>query len=172
MKITFKPLNEIHFLLLLKWLNSLHIKPWWDPGVEWTIENIQRKYKSYISKYKLENGIAKPIYSFIIELDDNPIGYIQMYNAYDFARSTSLTGLPQSLAAFDFFIGEQEVLRKGVGAKALEEFINEFCLNKYEFIFVDPDPLNIAAIKTYEKCGFKTIKENKNTNAIWMLKKL
>ena len=172
MKITFNLLNEIHLPLLLKWLNSPHLKPWWDPDIEWTIENVQKKYKSYVSKYKLENGVAKPIYSFIIELDYNPIGYIQMYNAYDFTRISQLTGLPQSLAAIDFFIGEQEVLRKGIGAKALEEFINKFCLNKYEFIFVDPDPLNIAAIKTYEKCGFKTIKENKNPKTIWMLKKL
>ncbi len=95
-----------------------------------------------------------------------------MYNAYDFARNTPLTGLPQSLAAIDFFIGEKEVLRKGVGTKALERFINKFCFNKYEFVFVDPDLLNIAAIRTYEKSGFKTVKENIDHHEIWMLKKL
>jgi len=172
MKITFKSLANDHFPLLLKWFNTLHVKAWWDPDIEWTIEKVQEKYQSYISKYKLENGVAKEIYSFIIELDYNPIGYIQMYNAYDFVRSTTLTGLPKSLAAIDFFIGEKEVLRKGMGTKALEKFINQFCFNKFEFVFVDPDLLNIAAIRTYEKCGFKAVREDLDHRTLLMLKKL
>ncbi|NBO24779.1 MAG: aminoglycoside adenylyltransferase, partial [Chlamydiae bacterium] len=30
MKITFAPLAESHFSLLLKWLESPHVKKWWD----------------------------------------------------------------------------------------------------------------------------------------------
>jgi len=41
MIITFKPLQETHFPLLLKWLETPHVKQWWDEDVVWTLELIK-----------------------------------------------------------------------------------------------------------------------------------
>ncbi len=73
MIINFFPLNDSYFPLLLKWLNSPHVKQWWDQDIKWNESLISKKYKDYVAGYKvLELGniiIRKPIYPFIIEYD-------------------------------------------------------------------------------------------------------
>lgn len=166
MKISFKPLTELYFLLLLQWLETPHVKAWWDRDINYTEDLVEEKYTSYIEGYKLENGEKKVINSYIIYVNNKPIGYIQIYNAYDFTRKVPLINLPESLAAIDFFIGDIDYIGKGLGAEVLKVFD----YRGYKSILVDPDMNNIDAIKTYEKVGFKKIKEYKESNEILMLK--
>ena len=167
--ITFVPLSESHFSLLLKWLEAPHVKSWWDQSTKWTPELIQQKYGDYVKGYKLENGTKKPINAFIICIGENPIGYIQVYNAYDFSRSKPLNGLPKSLAAFDIFIGEESFLKNGIGTKVMNQFFENNI--DYSYIFASPDSKNIAAMRAYEKTGFTKIDEQTDTNEVWMIKR-
>ena len=171
MAITFEPLHESHFPLLLKWLEAPHVKKWWDQDVTYTLELVREKYSSYIKGYKLVDGVPQPIQGFIIHNNQNPVGYIQIYNAYDFPRSNPLLGLPANLGAFDILIGEESVLQQGLGSKAIFEFL-KLHGNQYSHIFTDPDSSNIAAIKCYEKAGFKMISEQQDTGEVWMIKDL
>lgn len=102
------------FSLLLECLNVSHIKQWWEPDVIWTKELIQEKYKDYMQRYKWHQGLKKPLHAYITSANNCPMGYIQFYNAYDFPREDHivLEGLPKSLAALDFFIGDKEYLEK------------------------------------------------------------
>ncbi len=168
MKISFKSLCEAHYTFLLKWLEAPHVKACWDPDIQWTLPLIEEKYADYAKGYKLENDEAKPISAYIIYVDNKPIGYIQLYNAYDFARTEPLIGLPSSLGAFDIFIGEVNYLRKGIGSKAIVLFLEEHG-NYYSHILVDPEKTNLAAIRTYEKAGFKKIKEHQDSTEILMI---
>lgn len=172
MIVQFLPLQTAHFPLLLKWLQSEHIKKWWDPEVVWTQDAIAEKYESYVKGYKLHHGMQKKIQCFIITLKNNPIGYIQVYNAYDFSRTLPLENLPKSLAAFDIFIGEGAYLNQGIGSLALKTFVEVYLSGLYEYIFADPETTNIAAIKAYEKAGFIKIMEHQEINEIWMLRKV
>ena len=165
MNITFVPFSKTHFALMLKWLESPHVKTWWDKDISYTMDLIKEKYSSYVHGYKLDNGKKKPISAFIIHANNAPIGYIQIYNAYDFVRKIPLTNPPKSLAAIDFFIGNTDYIGKNLGVKILKNFDTM----GYKNILVDPDIDNIAAIKTYEKAGFKKIKTHKENNIIWML---
>lgn len=169
MKITFTQLTESYFSLLLKWLEAKHVKIWWDPDVQWTDELVSQKYAAYVKGYKLVHGTPKPIHPYIICVDEKPIGYIQLYNAYDFPRSKSLQGLPQSLAAFDVLIGETEYLNRGIGASAITAFLNQYAAS-YTHIFADPERTNFAAIRAYEKAGFKKLSLQPDTNELWMIK--
>jgi len=181
MTITFEPLHASHFPLLLRWLEAPHVKKWWpadrsfsvggDQDVRYTMELVHEKYSAYIKGYKLVDGVPQPIQGFIIYSDQTPVGYIQIYNAYDFPRSKTLSGLPANLGAFDIFIGEEEVLKQGLGSKAILEFL-KLHGNQYSHIFVAPDSSNIAAIKCYEKAGFKKVSEQEDTGETWMLKDL
>jgi RimJ/RimL family protein N-acetyltransferase len=172
MHITFEPLAKSHLSLLLRWLGAPHVKAWWDQGVHWTPELIQEKYGSYIEGYRIQDGIQKEIHAYVICANNNPVGYIQYYNAYDFPRSAPLVDLPQSLGAFDIFIGEENYVGKNIGSRAIEKFLDIHCTKKYTHIFADPDINNIAALNAYTKAGFKKIKESTETKEIWMLKEI
>lgn len=64
MIIIFKPLQENHFPLLLNWLETSHVKAWWDQDVKWTPELIKERFGSYVHGFKRlklkDRGIEKP----------------------------------------------------------------------------------------------------------------
>lgn len=154
--ITFVPLATVHFALLLKWLSQPHVKTWWDSDIEWTINLVQEKYGTYIRGYKVVDGAKKPLQGYIIQYDAIPIGYIQVYNVHDFPRkNNSADQLPESCAALDFYIGEEAYIGKRIGVAVLTTFLQQHVWPRYEACLVDPDKNNIAAIKTYERLGFK-----------------
>lgn len=137
-----------------------HVKKWWDGDVQWTLHLVTKKYRPYIEGYKLEQGVKKPIKAFVVAVDGEEIGYIQLYNAYDFRRDDGvLEGLPQSLAAFDFFIGNEAYVGKGYGTLLMRQFIKEYSDPYYDACCADPDLHNVQAIKAYEKVGFVKIKQ-------------
>lgn len=172
MIISFTPLVERHFPLLYKWLQAPHVKKWWDPHVSWSMESITEKYASYVQGFKMENNMRKAIYPYIILCDNVPVGYIQFYHAYDFARDVPLKNLPPSLAALDFYIGEAQYLGKGLGAKILIQFIQQYLEKKFQYVFVDLNINNYVAIKTYERAGFSKIQDIPGHKLIWMLRKV
>ena len=159
MNITFNKLSEKHFSLLLKWLGASHVKQWWDSNIDWTIEKVKIKYGPRVNN--------KEIKCFIIECDEVPIGYIQIYDAYKFPRSKTFSGLPTNLGALDFFIGEAEYIGKGHGYFILKQFLEEH--NGYDHLLVDPDIENLAAIKTYLEVGFKEEQKHEDIGELWMI---
>lgn len=173
MKLTFIPLQESHFPLLLKWLEMPHVKAWWDQDVQWTSKLIKKKFETYVQGYKILKNIKKPMHSFIICKDEKEIGYIQFYNAYDFPREQGyvIEGLPKNMASLDVFIGEKDEVGKGLGALLLMQFLKEHIDPVYEACFVDPDTANVQAIRTYEKAGFKAVKTVSKGAITWMMRK-
>ncbi|WCR57620.1 GNAT family N-acetyltransferase [Wolbachia endosymbiont of Ctenocephalides felis wCfeJ] len=164
--ITFKALSAEHFLLLLKWLRTPHVKKWWDKDINWTLELIQKKYNTYVKGFKhLElkaQVIEKPMHAFIINCDGVDIGYIQYYNKHDFPPEQGYNTLllPESCAAIDLYIGELDYIGKQIGPQVLDVFLNELVFKTFENAFVDPDTSNIRAICAYEKVGFRKIRES------------
>lgn len=71
MTITFQPLQESHFPMLLKWLETPHVKAWWDPEVRWPPELIKEKYESYVQVYKVEQGLKKTMRACIVYMEDD-----------------------------------------------------------------------------------------------------
>jgi aminoglycoside 6'-N-acetyltransferase len=170
--INFSPLDESHFPLLLKWLETPHVKEWWDEEINYTKQSIYDKYNSYTLGYKVTEGSRKNIYPFIINIDSKPVGYIQYYNFYDFPRvyDIILQNLPSSLAALDLFIGEYNYIGRGLGVKILKLFMKNYVFKKFDNCFVDPEDDNYSAIKTYERAGFEKIKSSVK-NIEWFIKR-
>jgi len=170
--ISFTRLDESHFSLLLKWLETPHVKKWWDEDIKYTRELIYDKYISYTQGYKISESLIKPVYPFIINIGSTPIGYIQFYNFYDFLREyeVNLSNLPNSLAAFDLFIGDHQFIHRGLGGKIIELFIKNYIFKKFENCFVDPVSSNIAAIKAYKKAGFTEV-TSQESNMLWLIKR-
>lgn len=171
MQITFESLTTLHFPLLLQWLEAPHVKAWWDQDVTYTLDTVKEKYGSYVEGYKVEQGHKKAMHAYIFYIDAVPVGYVQLYDAYDFARSVSLIDLPKPLAAFDIFIGESDCLHKGIGSKVLEVSLEKLLDKKYTNVFADPDVSNSRAIRAYEKAGFKIVSQAYDATVVWMIKK-
>lgn len=55
----------------------------------------------------------------------------------------------------DLFIGEINLLNKGMGQKIIRKFINTKISQSFKYCIVDPDINNTAAIKCYENLNFK-----------------
>jgi aminoglycoside 6'-N-acetyltransferase len=73
-----------------------------------------------------------------------PIGYIQYYLLDDGA------------AGIDLFIGEEQLLNRGVGTAAMRDFMALIAAHHDPPYFViDPSPENRRAIRCYEKVGFR-----------------
>ena len=175
--INFESLRESHFPLLLKWLESSHVKKWWDQDIVWNASLISDKYTTYVEGYKvlnLKSGITiqKPIHPFIIMYKEVPIGYIQYYDKYDFPshHSYDLNDIPSACAGIDCYIGEIDYTGKGIGAKALKLFVKDVIPKKFTNIFVDPEIDNISAIKAYDKAGFQKVAEKKDQGIVWMIR--
>ncbi len=170
--IHFTPLQPIHFPLLLKWINMDHVSRWWRENRHWSLEDITQKYETYCKGYKVIGTLTKPIYAFIIEVQSQPLGFIQYYNAYDFPREdgTIPQELPENLAALDFYIGEPEFIGKGLSPLILNTFLNDYVKVEFNTCFVDPDRANKRAIRAYEKAGFQRASSIAKGKDIWMTK--
>ena len=172
MTISFRSLSEQDFPLLLKWLETPHVKTWWDSNVVWTMDKITRKYGSYVNKYKTENGKKKSIFAFVILLDEQPIGYIQYYDARDFLPlPANKTFDFQKTAAIDFYLGEESVLGRGLGSAILMQFVQNIVFEQFDTALVTPDIKNHSAIASYQKAGFMPCLTKEETNALWLIAK-
>ncbi len=161
-EIFFKKLTYSNLSLLEKWLEMPHVKPFWDKEIIWTKELIKEKYEPYI------RGERKSLEAFIIHLNNRPIGYIQMYNAFDFPRDgfdpkDVWSDEMGSLAAIDFYIGDPDYIGKGLGTEILKVFLSDHVFPLFDACLVDPDKKNKIAISTYAKAGFSTINETDTT---------
>lgn len=174
--IHFEPLEEKHFPLLLKWLETPHVKAWWDQDIHWTMDLIQEKYGKYVKGFKrLKLGdqvIEKSIHAYIMCIDGQEVGYIQYYNAYDFPREQGykIKNMPECLASIDVFMGEKEWVGKGQGPLLIDAFIKEFVFPHFSAVFVDPDTANTQAIHAYKKAGFEMIKTTNEGTITWMMR--
>lgn len=172
MTISFRSLSEQDFPLLLKWLETPYVKTWWDSEVVWTIDKITQKYSSYVNQYKIENGKKKSIFAFIIVLDEQPIGYIQYYDARDFLPlPANKTFDFQKTSAIDFYLGEESVLGRGLGSAVLMQFVQNIVFEQFDTALVTPDIKNHSAIACYQKAGFIPCLTKEEANELWLIAK-
>lgn len=159
-KISFEPLQESHFELILDWFNKPHVRAFYSLRT-WTYEEVCKKLKPYVQ------GKAQ-INSYIISLEGRPIGYIQSYALKDHPWENQ--DLPDEIieeaAGFDLFIGEEAYLKRGVGSQIIECFLKEHIWPQYRYCFVDPDIRNEASIRLFQKCGFIEHKQIHSQNAL------
>lgn len=142
MMISFRPLTEADYPLLLDWLQRPHVKAWWDDGED-TLEKVARHYGP-------DSGDEEEVERFVLlwspddRVPPRPIGYFQWYL------------IPGGPAGTDQFIGEPELLDQGIGTAAIRQFLGLLiAAHDPPRIIIDPDPRNARAIRCYEKVGFR-----------------
>lgn len=151
-EISFRTLEEKDLSLMYRWLNTDFVIEWFGKGGS--------SFEEVVNKYLPRIKGEQPTYSFIIVCDNNEIGYIQMYMIADYPEYSQWVNIDEQAAGIDIFIGERDFIHKGLGKQILIKFLREyvFHLNNAESCIIGPEPKNDAAIRAYEKSGFKYLK--------------
>src|SRR4029079_16569968 len=115
--ISFVPLNETHFGIIHEWFNKPHVQAFYSLR-NWTYEDVCKKLSPYMRG-------EKQMSSFVVYMDNDPVGYIQSYPVKDhpWENQDLPPSIVQDAAGFDFFIGEVKYLGKGLGSEIVESFL-------------------------------------------------
>ena len=135
----FCPMAAADLPMIRRWLETPEVVRWWGDPAE---------------QYDLVSGdLAHPdMDQFIVSLDGRPFAYIQCY-----ALSTWNQGFgeqPPATRGIDQFIGEDDMIGRGHGSAFIRQFVDDRLRDGIPRIVTDPDPVNLRAVRAYEKAGF------------------
>lgn len=135
--------------LIHRWLEKPHIAPLWDEQTDHPEGGLTRKdLRKYIS------GEPSIFIHWIATFHDEPFAYIMLQldaSTYDFYKP--FVSEKGKTSSFDFLIGEESFLGKGLSYRTLEKFCSKLPA-EIKAVLIDPDPKNEKAIHIYEKAGF------------------
>ena len=149
-EIQFRPLALGDLELMHRWLNNDFVARWW-PG--WpSLEQVRAKYRP-----RIEGN--DPTKCFIVEIEATPTGFIQCYYIRDYP-DYPIGPEAANAAGIDLFIGERERAYRGLGPRLIREFLGRvvFVELAVDSCIIGPAQNNRAAIRAYEKAGFKYLK--------------
>ena len=143
-------------MLARRWLMEPHVRRWWNDDPH------ERDYpEGTLEEWREAIRGEDPTDMFMIELDGLPIGVIQSYRVDSYADYVAELGeLPAAALSLDVFIGEPELIGKGHGAALLRAFLPA-AFERYglDYAVIGPARANVAAIRSYEKAGFRYLKD-------------
>jgi aminoglycoside 6'-N-acetyltransferase len=161
--IAFRALARSDLPTLQRWLNTPHVYEWWGrhvgPGSlggagpnAATAAQVEEKYGSTID----HGGTT---HRFIIEHNGAPIGLIQWYQLADFPDYARAIGEDPAAAGvgLDLLIGEPEALGRGLGPRAIDQFVTAVVLpqSQADRIVVGPAATHARSIRAFEKAGIR-----------------
>ncbi len=170
MEITFRAVEECDLSLIQNWIKTNEFaKKWYYKNVVPTIKSLHKKI--------IERRVVPQFNSYLMLIDNLPIGYIQSYAIEGWGAWSNKIKIFNNTVGLDYFIGDINYLHKGYGPQIIMEFINTLKAQGFDYVSISPDPDNIVNRKCCEKCGltFQKIvntpyKNSKNREAIYLKK--
>lgn len=150
--VSFRKVESADTALLHLWHNQPHVKRWYDEDLDLsTVESVAEIYASE------DQGHTR---GYIILCGQQPIGYIQTYLIRDYPDYGRHLDLDEDAAGVDLFIGDADYVHKGLGPRILRRFLADivFASPGITSCVVGPEPGNKAAIRAYEKAGFRYLR--------------
>lgn len=113
-----------------------------------------------IAEYRLAMRGDDPTDYFVALLDGRPIGEIQSYLVDDHPEYAATLALGGPAIGIDLFIGEPELIGRGHGPALIRAFLRDVAFPRYgvDLCVIGPSRTNVAAIRAYEKAGFRFLK--------------
>jgi RimJ/RimL family protein N-acetyltransferase len=149
--IGFRCLTEADLPLVYAWRRRDFVVEWYgNPPA--SLADVSRTYLPRI------RGEA-PTDCYLILDSGLPIGLIQTYMIGDYPEYAEHVGVDEDTAGLDLFIGEAGHIHRGLGPVILRRFLDEVVFpGGAASCVVGPEPTNLAAIRAYEKAGFRHLK--------------
>jgi aminoglycoside 6'-N-acetyltransferase len=139
----FRPVTPGDLPTIAAWLAEPHVAEWWDDPETEIAE---------IAKH-IESISVEPL---IVELDGEPIGYLQSYDPH-LEDGHPYVDQPFGTLGIDLSIGRPELVGLGHGSAIVRQFVEQLFEEGAPRVIIDPDPANVRAIRAYEKAGFRAI---------------
>ena len=151
------------FPLVRQWLLEPHVSRWWhdDPDeTDYPAGTLEEWRKAIVGE--------DPTDMFMIELDGRPIGTIQSYRVDAYPDYMAELGeLPEPAFSLDLFIGDSELIGRGHGPALIRAFLPiAFDRYKVDYAVIGPSTSNTAAIRSYEKVGFRFLRTYEELDTI------
>lgn len=144
------------YALLARWLNEPHVRYWWDP------DNPPATAATVAEQYGPFTRAGDPTTACIIEVGDEPVGYIQFYPWSADAEYARTVGVEYAEGdwGLDVFIGAPDRVERGLGTQVVDLLCThlgrEFDATS---VMLVTDTANARAQRAYEKAGFSRIAE-------------
>lgn len=139
-RIGFRALSATDLSMLAQWLadprNSAH---WGGPGETDAL-------KDHLTDHRVAQ--------WIVTRDGTDVAYIQDYDIHAY-EDHPLAALPEGARGIDTFIGQSSWMGAGLGPSYLALHVQRLFYSGVPALGIDPDPENEAAIRAYEKVGFR-----------------
>jgi aminoglycoside 6'-N-acetyltransferase len=148
-------MRETDIAFVRRWLLEPHVRRWWndDPNEEDYPDGTLEEWRQAIRG-------EDPTDMFVIKMDGTPIGVIQSYRVGDYPDYVEETGVTEPAISVDLFIGKPDLIGKGHGPALLRAFLHEaFARYAIDYCVIGPTRSNVAAIRAYEKAGFRYLRD-------------
>jgi aminoglycoside 6'-N-acetyltransferase len=151
----FAPLREGDLELIRRWLLEPHVERWWNDGSKDPYPDAE------IADYREGIQGKDPTYRYLVRIDGRPIGMLQHYRIADDPEYAEALALGEDAVGVDLFIGEADLIGRGHGPAMLRQFLRDvaFPFHGIDACVIGPSVKNLAAIRAYEKMGFRPLRE-------------
>lgn len=151
---TFRPLRDADLELVRRWLLEPHVRRWYDDVAAAMYPD------DTISEYQAAIRGEDPTDMYVIDLDGRPIGVLQSYRIDDHPEYAAQLALGRPAIGIDLFIGEPGLTGRGHGPALIRAFLRDVAFPCYgvDLCVIGPTVSNVAAIRAYEKAGFRFLK--------------
>lgn len=114
-----------------------------------------------MAEYAASTEASALVENYLIVVGDRPVGMAQTYLASDYPEWDAIVQVGPGVAGLDLFIGESDLIGRGVGPRVLKEFVRTV-------VFADPsttacvatvEEANHRSLRAFEKAGFKLVRE-------------
>jgi len=149
-------MREGDLALARRWLLEPHVSHWYHDDPTET-DYPERTIRDWLEAIEGRD----PTDMFVIEMDARAIGVIQSYRVDAYPDYMSqIGGIAEPAFGVDLFIGERDLIGKGHGTALLREFVKQgFDRYGLAYCVIGPSRSNAAAIRSYEKAGFRYLKD-------------
>ena len=157
--VNIRAMTNNDFYLMVKWLNNQKVLEFYEEPPS----NLDRVINKYGPRIEGEHYVTP----CIVEYKNEPIGYIQYYKIQEADLKKYELPKNQSIYGIDQFIGEPQLWGKGIGSLMIRMMLDYLWDNKgASKVVLDVKKNNKRAISSYNKCGFKQIKELNNDSIL------
>jgi aminoglycoside 6'-N-acetyltransferase len=151
-EIDFRPLAPQDLPAIATWLGREHVARWWQEDAD--LDAVAERYRPGLVG-------TDPTDRFVVVVDGRDVGMIQSYRTDDHPDwhatiASSGLVLPAS-AGIDYFIGERDLIGRGVGTEMVSAFTALVFARYPEVacIVVTPQAANAASCRVLEKAGYE-----------------